>query len=157
MSADLTITEIFTWASASQLLSTIISLWIGSWGLYKWQTRHNFKYELVSSVIKDVTNYADAAISYWGSFISKDVQSRKPNADKVKSGLPYLSELIDNMDIFKEKRKVHGAIGSLYDIATGGPFETTEEHQRKVANEKIDEIYLQLSIVKRIIYCEAVK
>lgn len=157
MSAGLTIKEIWVWASASQLLSTVITLWVGSWCLYKWQTKHNFKYELVSCVVKDVTAYADAAIAYWGSFIDGDVQARRLNADKVKSGLPYLSELIDNMDVFKEKRNVHAVIGILYDIATGGPFETADEQQRRMANYQIDQIYLQLAIVKRTIYCEAVK
>ena len=157
MSTDLTIKEIWAWASASQLLSTVITLWVGSWCLYKWQTRHNFKYELVSCVIKDVTTYADAAVAYWESFINGDMQARRFNADKVKSGLPYLSELIDNMDVFKEKENVHVAIGLLYDIATGGAFETADEQQRKIANYQIGQIYLQLAIAKRTIYCEVVK
>ena len=157
MSADLTIKEIWAWASASQLLSTVITLWVGSWCLYRWQTKHNFKYELVNCVIKDVTAYADAEIAYWNSFITGDVHSRRLNADKVKSGLPYLSELIDNMDVFNDKLNVHAAIGLLYDIATGGPFETADEQQRKMANYQIEQIYLQLAIAKRTIYCEVVK
>ena len=157
MSVGLTIKEIWVWASASQLLSTIITLWVGSYLLYKWQINHNFKYELVSSVIKDVTTYADAAMAYWESFINGDLQARRLNAEKIKSGLPYLDELIDNMDILKGKESIHLAIGLLFDIATGGSFETTDEQQRKAANYQIEQIYLQLAIVKRTIYCEAVK
>lgn len=148
------------WLSSSQLGSTLIALAIGSVAIYKWQTKHQFQYDVIRCVVKDVSIYADCAVRYWSSFLlSSGNIDRTELLMKVKSGLPSLYELIDSIDVFDAKRKlqVHDSLGRLFDVATGGAFEASEEAQRETAPVQIELILSALATAKSRLYLAAFK
>jgi len=158
MAADISWTEVWAWASGSSLLSTIVTLVIGSWLLYKWQCRRSFEYEVVKFISNEISSYANDAVEYWSSF-SERTQNRNIVRQKIKNGLPILFELIDNSMVLDEsgKKNIHEALGNMFDAATGGNFEASEDVQRNEADERIESILFAAAISRRVLFMAAIK
>lgn len=150
--------EMWAWASGSSLLSTVITLIVGAWLLYKWQARRSFEYEVVKFVSDEIASYADDAVRYWGSFIDNAL-NRGVAQQKIRNGLPVLFELISNTDVLDDvgKGKVHEVLGDLFDVATGGSFESSEERQKNEAESRIGKILVASTVARRVMFLAAIK
>lgn len=157
-SSEISWTALWAWASGSSLLSTVITLAIGSWLLYKWQSRRSFEYEVVKFVSEEITSYANDAVQYWGSFADQS-QNRQLARQKIKNGLPVLFELINNTVVLDDrgKSKIHDALGGLYDAATGGNFESAEDRQKDEADARIESILVASAVARRVLFLAAIK
>lgn len=158
MASDIPWGEMWAWASGSSLLSTVMTLVVGAWLLYKWQARRSFEYEVVKFVSDEIASYADDAVQYWGSFVGKAL-NRGVVQQKIRNGLPVLFELISNAEVLDGdgKEKVHEALGNLFDVATGGSFESSEDDQKEEAESRIGEILLASTIARRVMFLAAIK
>ena len=86
--------------------------------------------------------------------MNEDSKERELDRIKIKTSLEYLYETIETVNVFSNKKNVHYAIGQLYDVATGSPFESADEDQKRAATKKIAEICTCAAIAKRVIYLE---
>ena len=155
---DISFSVIWAWASGSSLLSTVLTLAVGSWILYKWQSRRAFEYEVVKFVSDEITAYANDAVQYWGSF-ADSAPNRHAAQQKIRNGLPVLFELIDNTVVLDSacKNVVHEALGNLYDAATGGSFESEEVKQKREAANRIESILVAAAVSRRVLFLAAIK
>ena len=155
---EISFSVVWAWASSSSLLSTMVTLAVGSWILYKWQSRRAFEYEVVKFVSDEITAYANDAVQYWGSFADNTL-NRHIAQQKIRNGFPVLFELIDNTVILDSscKNTVHDALGNLYDAATGGSFESDEVKQKCESANRIESILFAAAVSRRVLFLAAIK
>lgn len=152
MTVDISWFKFLCWASGSQLLSTCITLGLGSYVLYKWQKKHDFEYEVVRGIMDKVQVFADEATRYWSMHLPDGkIEDCCLRRIRVLFSFESLSAIVQECNLIKAKRKdrVHDSIGRLYDCATAAPFDSSEEEMRKGASDRISDIQILAACAKK--------
>ena len=152
MANDLTLIQVWAWASGSQLLSTCITLMVGSFVLYKWQRRHDYQYEVVRLIVEDIEAISNNAVKFWGAYLPDAADENTALLrQQIFAGFELLYGVVQECEVIKQKEKnmVHGAIGRLFDIITMDPFEGSDVAKRQEAGGRIGEILTYAAIAKQ--------